>query len=72
MRDNVEYSIGIVTALNPWIGYENATMLAREALATGKRVYELVLEKGLLTKAQLDAILQPETLTRAQVMPTRE
>ena len=72
MRDNVEYSIGIVTALNPWIGYENATMLAREALATGKRVYELVLEKGLLSKAQLDAILQPETLTRTQVMPTRE
>jgi aspartate ammonia-lyase len=72
MRDNVEYSIGIVTALNPWIGYENATMLAREALASGKRVYELVLEKGLLSKAQLDAILQPETLTRTQVMPRRE
>jgi aspartate ammonia-lyase len=72
MRDNVEHSIGIVTALNPWIGYENATMLAREALATGKRVYELALEKGLLTKAQLDAILQPQTLTKAQVMPTRE
>jgi len=68
----VEYSIGIVTALNPWIGYENATALAQEALATGKRVYELVLEKQLLTKTQLDAILRPETLTRPNPMPTRE
>src|SRR3954452_19785362 len=72
MRANVQDSVGIITALNPWIGYENATALAQEALATGKRVYELVLEKGLLDKAQLDAILQPVTLTRAQVMPTRE
>jgi aspartate ammonia-lyase len=72
MRDNVEFSIGIVTALNPWIGYEHATALAQEALATGKRVYELVLEKGLLTREQLDTILSPEALTRPQVMPTRE
>jgi aspartate ammonia-lyase len=72
MRNDVEYSIGIVTALNPWIGYENATALAQEALATGKRVYELVLEKQLLTKTQLDAILRPETLTRPKPMPTRE
>src|SRR3954447_2423251 len=72
MLANVHDSVGIVTALNPWIGYENATALAQEALATGKRVYELVLEKKLLDKAQLDAILHPVTLTRAQVMPTRE
>src|SRR4051794_11833959 len=72
MLANVHDSVGIVTALNPWIGYENATALAQEALATGKRVYELVLEKKLLDKAQLDAILHPATLTRAQVMPTRE
>ena len=72
MRNDVEYSIGIVTALNPWIGYDNATALAQEALATGKRVYELVLEKQLLTKTQLDAILRPETLTRPKPMPTRE
>jgi aspartate ammonia-lyase len=72
MRDNVEYSIGIVTALNPWVGYEQATALAQEALATGKRVYELVLEKGLLDKTQLDAILRPEALTRSRVVPVRE
>ena len=72
MRYYMEYSISIVTALNPWIGYEQATALAKEALETGKRVYDLVLEKGLLSKTQLDAILQPETLTRPQAMPKRE
>jgi aspartate ammonia-lyase len=72
MRYYVEYSIGIVTALNPWIGYEHATALAKEAMATGKRVYDLVLEKGLLSKTQLDAILRPEALTRPQAMPKRE
>jgi aspartate ammonia-lyase len=60
----VENSIGIVTALNPHIGYSNATEVAREALETGRTVYELVLEKKLLSKQQLDEILRPEALTR--------
>ncbi|MES2537252.1 MAG: aspartate ammonia-lyase [Pseudomonadota bacterium] len=64
LRAIVENSIGIVTALNPYIGYANATEVAQEALASGKSVYELVLEKGLLTKEQLDEILQPAMLTR--------
>ena len=64
LRHGLEHSIGIVTALNPYIGYENATAVAREALATGKSVYSLVLEKGLLDRAQLDSILRPEVLTR--------
>jgi aspartate ammonia-lyase len=59
----VEHSIGIVTALNPYIGYMHATAVAQEALATGKSVYSLVLDKKLLTKAQLDDILRPENLT---------
>ena len=65
MRKGVERSIGVVTALNPYIGYVNATEVAREALETGCSVYELVLEKKLLTKDQLDTLLRPETLTRA-------
>ncbi len=69
LRRTVEHSIGIVTALNPYIGYTSATQIAQEALATGKSVYELVLEKGLLSKAQLDEILRPETLTRPGRMP---
>jgi len=57
-------SIGIVTALNPLIGYENASAVAKEAHATGKGVAEIVLEKGLLTKEQLDEVLRPEVLTQ--------
>jgi len=63
LRSIVEHSIGIVTALNPYIGYDNATEIAQEALITGQSVYELVLAKGLLTKEQLDEILQPAMLT---------
>jgi aspartate ammonia-lyase len=65
LRKGVERSIGVVTALNPYIGYVNATEVAREALETGLSVYELVLEKKLLTKDQLDTLLRPERLTRA-------
>jgi aspartate ammonia-lyase len=66
LRASVENSIGIVTALNPYIGYAAATEVALEAHATGRGVYELVLEKGLMPKAQLDAVLRPENLTRPQ------
>ena len=65
----VEHSIGIVTALNPHIGYVNATAVAQEALASGKSVYALVLEKKLLSKEQLDDILRPENLTQPRYMP---
>ena len=63
LRRSVEDSIGIVTALNPFIGYANATEVARQALESGRGVYELVLEKGLLTRERLDQILQPAELT---------
>jgi aspartate ammonia-lyase len=64
MRAAVENSIGIVTALNPYIGYANATSVAQEAHASGGSVYDIVLARGLLTRAQLDTILRPEILTR--------
>ncbi len=72
LRHSVENSIGIVTALNPYVGYENASAVAKEAYATGQSVYELVLAKGLLTKAQLDDILRPEVLTQPRPLPARE
>ena len=68
LRAGVEQSIGIVTALNPYIGYRNATAVALEAHATGRGVYELVLEKGLMAREQLDAVLQPDRLTRPQAL----
>ena len=62
LRREVESSIGLVTALNPFIGYAAATEVAKEALRTGRGVAELVLEKGLLPAEQLEAVLRPETL----------
>ena len=62
-RGYVEKSIGLVTALVPVIGYEQSAVIAKEALKTGGSVYELVLEKGLLSKVQLDDMLKPENMT---------
>ncbi|HUF66381.1 MAG TPA: aspartate ammonia-lyase [Gemmatimonadaceae bacterium] len=62
MRWFVENSIGIVTALVPVIGYERATEIARDALASGRGVYELVLERGLMTREALDRALDPEAM----------
>ena len=64
LAEHMSRSIGIVTALNPIIGYENATSVAKEALATGHSVTEIVLARGLLTREQLDDILRPEVLTQ--------
>lgn len=61
-KSEVHNSIGVVTALNPIIGYKNSTKIAKEALATGRSVYELVLEHGILTKEELDTILSPENM----------
>jgi len=66
-RDLVEGSIGIVTALNPVLGYEISTTLAKEALETNRGVYELVLEKNLLTKEELDQLLAPENMIGARL-----
>jgi len=63
-RSMVHNSIGLVTALNPYIGYEASTQLAKEALVTNKSVYDLVLQKGLLSKQQLDTILAPENMVK--------
>jgi aspartate ammonia-lyase len=65
LRETVENSIGLVTALNPYIGYKAATALALEAQATGKGVHQLILEKELLPKEQIDEILRPEVLANA-------
>ena len=63
-RELVENSIGLVTALNPVLGYEKSTQLAKEALETNRSVYELVLEKKLLSKEELDDFLKPENMIK--------
>ena len=61
-KANVHNSIGVVTALNPVIGYKNSTKIAKEAMATGRSVYDLVLEHDILSKEDLDTILSPENM----------
>lgn len=67
----VEGSIGIVTAINPHVGYEVATQVAKEALETGKSVREICLENGLLTEEELDIILDTIEMTEPGISGER-
>jgi aspartate ammonia-lyase len=66
-REYVQNSIGLVTALNPVLGYEKSAAIAKEALKTGGSVYELVIAKGWLTKDKLDDLLKPENMTHPRL-----
>lgn len=68
-REMVYNSIGLITALNPLIGYENSNMLAKKALETNRSIYDLVLEHNLLTKEQLDDALDPKNMIAPRAMP---
>ncbi|MGS2718169.1 aspartate ammonia-lyase [Eionea flava] len=61
-RSMVENSIGIITALNPFIGYENSSRIAKQALAENKSIVDLVESEGLLKREQLDVILNPKNM----------
>ncbi len=71
-RELVHNSIGLVTALNPVLGYEVCTSLAKEALEQNRGVYELVLEKNLLTQEELDTLLLPENMIAPKKMKRRK
>jgi aspartate ammonia-lyase len=62
-REYVDKSFGIVTALNPHLGYEVAAQLVKEATETGMTIKELILEKNLLTREEMDEILDPVQMT---------
>jgi aspartate ammonia-lyase len=62
-KSYIEKSIGIVTALNPVLGYDKSTELAAEALKTGKGILEIVREKNLLTEEEIEKILDPASMT---------
>ena len=68
LRASVERSIGIVTALNPYIGYANATEVAAEAHRSNRGVAEIVLERKLMSPEQLSEVLCPEVLTKPQMI----
>ncbi len=59
-------SLMLVTALNPFIGYDKSAAVAKEALSTGRTLREVVLEKGLMSAADLDRALDPKAMTRPQ------
>ena len=63
MTKYINQSVGIVTALNPVLGYEKTTELAKEALETGKGILELIREKKLLTEDQIKELLDPKKMT---------
>ncbi len=64
---NLERSISLVTALNPYIGYEAATAVAAETFANGTNVRDVVLQRGLMTEAELDDALRHDVLTQPRV-----
>lgn len=64
LREMVYNSIGLVTALNPYLGYDVSTELAATALATGKGIYELVLEHNYMSQEELDNVLKPENMVK--------
>jgi aspartate ammonia-lyase len=64
-KNYVANSIGIVTALNPILGYEACSSLAKTALADNRSVYDLVLERKLMTKDELDEALKPENMLKS-------
>jgi aspartate ammonia-lyase len=63
MQMFVEQSVGLITALVPLLGYETTTEIAKEALETGRGVYDLVCERGLMTREHLDRLLNPAAMT---------
>ncbi|WNC12662.1 aspartate ammonia-lyase [Brevibacillus brevis] len=63
MKEYVEKSVGVITAVNPHLGYETAARIAREAILTGKSVRELCLHYNVLTEEELDLILDPFEMT---------
>ena len=67
MAEHVHESIGLATALNPYLGYASASEIAREALASGRSVADIALERGYLSEEQLRHILAPERLANLSV-----
>lgn len=68
----VKNSIGIVTALNPYIGYKPSTKVAKEALQTNRSVYDIVLEQKLMTKEELDKALDPKAMLAGHKFSTED
>lgn len=62
-REMVDNSVGIITAINPHVGYEVAARIAKDALKSGRSVRDIIMEEGILTEAELDEILNAFEMT---------
>jgi len=62
-RNQVENSVGIITAINPYIGYDKASDIAKEAISSGKPIREIVLREKMLSEEELEKILNPYAMT---------
>ncbi|RJX42036.1 aspartate ammonia-lyase [Halonotius aquaticus] len=70
--DQVEQSMALATALNPAIGYDKASKVAKQALAEGKTVKEVAVDEGYLTEEEADEVLDPESMTHRVILGTDE
>jgi aspartate ammonia-lyase len=70
-KEYVEQSFGIITALNPHLGYDVAAQLVKEAMKTGRTVKEICLERHLLTQEEIDEILDPYQMTTPGIAGVR-
>jgi fumarate hydratase class II len=70
--EQVEQSMALATALNPAIGYDKASKVAKQALAEGKTVKEVAVSEGYLTEAEADEVLDPEAMTHRVILGTDE
>jgi aspartate ammonia-lyase len=71
LYESVTNSIGVITALSPYIGYAAAALIAKKALTTDRAIPELVIEEELLTAEQVEALLTPETLVRPRELMSK-
>ncbi|PKN14056.1 MAG: aspartate ammonia-lyase, partial [Deltaproteobacteria bacterium HGW-Deltaproteobacteria-24] len=69
---NILNSVTLITCLNPLLGYEKSSAIAKEALAKNKRVYDIILEQELFTKEELDELLQPKNMVHNLIKEVRE
>ena len=66
-KELVDKSVGIITALCPYLGYEATALIAKEAIITGASVRDLILRDELLSEEELDDILNPYSMTKAGI-----
>jgi aspartate ammonia-lyase len=71
-RELLDRSTAMATALSPYLGYETTAEIAKESVASGRTIRDIVLARGLMDRQELDAILSPDGMTRPGIAGTRK